>query len=254
MQTGIGPVAVQRVKLRDRGAGPEGERIRFTSAILPRWARRTREPGCAAAGALPARGLDGRLPGGARGPAGQGGAEPVAVGDRAAAGRMGGGLRALAAARPVGAALRLRLGRRHLPAGADGAAGRVHAGADRRDAGGQEGAAWLSGRRAGERPELAGTAGRPQGSRPGDRARAGHRRRRARLLEGARGGFPDNPASALRVHKTVNVMDKLPKSVQPAAKQDLREIWRRRTVRRPRRRSRPSPRSTGPNTRRRSPA
>jgi putative transposase len=41
MQTGIGPVAVQRVKLRDRGAGPNGERVRFTSAILPRWARRT---------------------------------------------------------------------------------------------------------------------------------------------------------------------------------------------------------------------
>jgi putative transposase len=42
VQTGIGPVAVRRVKLRDRGAGPEGERIRFTSALLPRWARRTR--------------------------------------------------------------------------------------------------------------------------------------------------------------------------------------------------------------------
>jgi len=42
VQTGIGPVAVRRVKLRDRGAGPEGERIRFSSAILPRWARRTR--------------------------------------------------------------------------------------------------------------------------------------------------------------------------------------------------------------------
>ena len=45
VQTGIGPVAVQRVKLRDRGAsaGDVGaERIRFTSAILPRWARRTR--------------------------------------------------------------------------------------------------------------------------------------------------------------------------------------------------------------------
>jgi transposase-like protein len=41
MQTGIGPVAVQRVKLRDRGAGPTSERVRFTSAILPRWARRT---------------------------------------------------------------------------------------------------------------------------------------------------------------------------------------------------------------------
>jgi putative transposase len=43
VQTGIGPVAVQRVKLRDRGAGETGaERIRFTSALLPRWARRTR--------------------------------------------------------------------------------------------------------------------------------------------------------------------------------------------------------------------
>ena len=43
MQTGIGPVAVQRVKLRDRGAGDAGDgRIRFTSSILPRWARRTR--------------------------------------------------------------------------------------------------------------------------------------------------------------------------------------------------------------------
>jgi putative transposase len=49
VQTGIGPVAVRRVKLRDRGAGAGadagadgGERVRFTSALLPRWARRTR--------------------------------------------------------------------------------------------------------------------------------------------------------------------------------------------------------------------
>ncbi len=42
VQTGIGPVAVRWVKLRDRGAGAGGERIHFTSAILPRWARRTR--------------------------------------------------------------------------------------------------------------------------------------------------------------------------------------------------------------------
>ena len=42
VQTGIGPVAVRRAKLRDRGASEGGERIRFTSAILPRWARRTR--------------------------------------------------------------------------------------------------------------------------------------------------------------------------------------------------------------------
>ena len=38
IQTGIGAVPVQRVKVRDRSAG---ERIRFTSAILPKWARRT---------------------------------------------------------------------------------------------------------------------------------------------------------------------------------------------------------------------
>src|SRR3954452_22881336 len=43
IQTGIGPVAVEAVKLRDRGAGEAAaERIRFSSAILPRWARRTR--------------------------------------------------------------------------------------------------------------------------------------------------------------------------------------------------------------------
>ena len=43
VQTGIGPVPVRRAKLRDRGAGEGGgERIRFASAILPRWARRTR--------------------------------------------------------------------------------------------------------------------------------------------------------------------------------------------------------------------
>jgi putative transposase len=42
VQTGIGPVPVRRVKLRDRDAGSASERIRFPSALLPRWARRTR--------------------------------------------------------------------------------------------------------------------------------------------------------------------------------------------------------------------
>ncbi len=43
IQTGIGPVAVRRAKLRDRGATEAGaEGITFTSAILPKWARRTR--------------------------------------------------------------------------------------------------------------------------------------------------------------------------------------------------------------------
>ena len=42
VQTGIGPVEVQRVKVRDRAPAETGERVRFTSQILPRWARRTR--------------------------------------------------------------------------------------------------------------------------------------------------------------------------------------------------------------------
>jgi putative transposase len=42
VQTGIGPVAVQRVKVRDRGVAGAGERVRFTSTILPRWCRRSR--------------------------------------------------------------------------------------------------------------------------------------------------------------------------------------------------------------------
>ena len=42
VQTGIGPVDVQKPKARDRGAPAAVERIRFTSAILPKWARRTK--------------------------------------------------------------------------------------------------------------------------------------------------------------------------------------------------------------------
>jgi putative transposase len=42
IQTGIGPVEVARVKIRDRAVAGAGERIRFTSAILPLWARRTK--------------------------------------------------------------------------------------------------------------------------------------------------------------------------------------------------------------------
>jgi transposase-like protein len=42
IQTGIGAVEVARVKIRDRAAASDGERIRFTSAILPLWARRTK--------------------------------------------------------------------------------------------------------------------------------------------------------------------------------------------------------------------
>jgi transposase-like protein len=42
IQTGIGPAPVSRVKIRDRGANGEADRVRFASSILPKWARRTR--------------------------------------------------------------------------------------------------------------------------------------------------------------------------------------------------------------------
>ena len=43
MQTGIGALDVRRPKVRDRASDrPEGGRARFTSNILPRWARRSK--------------------------------------------------------------------------------------------------------------------------------------------------------------------------------------------------------------------
>ena len=42
IQTGIGALDVRRPKVRDRAAGPAEEKVRFSSAILPKWARRSR--------------------------------------------------------------------------------------------------------------------------------------------------------------------------------------------------------------------
>ena len=42
IQTGIGPVEVEKPKARDRGAATADERIRYSSSILPKWARRTK--------------------------------------------------------------------------------------------------------------------------------------------------------------------------------------------------------------------
>jgi len=42
IQTGVGPLEVRRAKVRDRGEVSVEEKIRFTSSILPKWARRTK--------------------------------------------------------------------------------------------------------------------------------------------------------------------------------------------------------------------
>jgi hypothetical protein len=67
IQTGVGPVEIRRAKVRDRADVAAEEKIRFTSSILPKWARRTKSPD-----ALSARGVDRRLPGGARRTVGKG--------------------------------------------------------------------------------------------------------------------------------------------------------------------------------------
>jgi hypothetical protein len=45
IQTGVRPVEVRRAKVRDRGEVGAEEKIRFTSSILPKWARRTESLG-----------------------------------------------------------------------------------------------------------------------------------------------------------------------------------------------------------------
>src|SRR5437879_8869706 len=42
IQTGVGPVEVHRAKVRDRGDVGAKEKIRFSSSILPKWARRAK--------------------------------------------------------------------------------------------------------------------------------------------------------------------------------------------------------------------
>lgn len=60
--------------------------------------------------------------------------------------------------------------------------------------------------------------------------------------------FPGTRHQRCRVHKTVNVLDKVPLSVQANMKKDLREVYWGRTGRPPRRRSTSSPRNTAPST------
>jgi len=79
IQTGIGPVEVQKPKARDRdrGLASESERIRYSSAILPHWARRTKKPRRAASGALSARRFSRRFSRRPCGAARQGRAQPL---------------------------------------------------------------------------------------------------------------------------------------------------------------------------------
>ena len=122
IQTGIGPVEVSRVKIRDRGAAGE-DRIRFTSAILPKWARRTKSLD-ALLPILYLRGLStGDFQEALAALLGKDAPEPLALGGHPAHQRMAGRIRALAGPGSLGPPIRLCLGRRGLPAGPDGGPG-----------------------------------------------------------------------------------------------------------------------------------
>jgi putative transposase len=226
VQTGIGPVAVRRAKLRDRGAGEAGaERIRFTSAILPRWARRTRSLDAL----LPVLYLRG-----------------VSMGDFGEALAASLGKDAPNLSPPVVARLR-------------GEWEADHARWQRRDLSARRYVyLWADGVYLQARMEpqaecmLVLIGATPEGKKELVGFQVGLRESAQswrELLVGlkARGlatapelatgdgalGFwkaleevsPATRHQRCTVHKTANVLDKLPRSVQPAAKADLREIW-----------------------------
>jgi putative transposase len=225
VQTGIGPVPVRRVKLRDRGAGPEGERIRFASAILPRWARRTRSLDAL----LPVLYLRG-----------------VSMGDfqealGALLGRDAPNLSpaVVARLRDEWQADYARWQRRDLSARhyvyvwADG----IHLQARMEPQ--AECMLVLIGATPEGKKELLGFQVGVRESAQSWRELLVDLKARGLTIapelatgDGALGFwtvleevFPTTRHQRCWVHKVVNVMDKLPKSVQPAAKQDLREIW-----------------------------
>ena len=229
VQTGIGPVPVRRVKIRDRGAGTgadEGaERIRFTSAILPRWARRTRSLDAL----LPVLYLRG-----------------VSTGDfgealAALLGRDAPNLSPSAIARLRGEweAEHARWQRRDLSARryvyvwADGVylQARMEPQAECMPV--------LIGATPEGKKELVGfQVGMRESAQSWRELLAGLKARGLAIApelatgDGALGFwtaleavFPTTRHQRCWVHKTSNVLNKLPRSVQPAAKADLREIW-----------------------------
>ena len=148
IMTGIGPVAVRQPRVRDREA-TEGERVRYSPAIVPSYARRSQSLEVL----IPVLYLKGISSGdfeealaalvGKSLPLRKQGTRPVyrrrpSPASRACPRESGGavdrGACAVAEARSVSQALRLLLGRRHPFGGPAQGAGAVHPGHHRRDA------------------------------------------------------------------------------------------------------------------------
>jgi putative transposase len=125
----------------------------------------------------------------------------------------------------------------------------VHAGPDRGAAGRDQGSDRSRGRLSRERGKLAhGPAGSQAARAAG--ARAGRGRRRPGFWAAVRDVWPETAEQRCWVHRIANVLDKLPKSLQPRAKQALHEIMYAETRAAAAQGSPTSARRTAPNIRR----
>ena len=225
IQTGIGPVEVRRVKLRDRGAAGSGERIRFTSAILPRWARRTPSLDALlpilylrgvsagdfqeALAALLGRGAPNLSPSVIARLKGEWDAEYARWQRRDLSARRyvyiwADGVYLQARMEPQAECMLVLIGA--TPEGRKELVG-FQVGVRESAQSWRELLVDLKARGLAIAPELA----------TGDGALG--------FWKALEQVFPTTRQQRCTVHKTTNVLDKLPKSVQPAAKRDLREIW-----------------------------
>jgi len=248
IQTGIGSVDVEKPKARDRGAAAGG-RIRFTSAILPKWARRTKSLDAL----LPVLYLRGVSAGdfqealaallGKDAP----NLSPAVIARLKE--RVGRRISAMAGSRFVRRAATSTSGGRRLSAGAHGAAGRMHAGSDRRDAEGvKELIGFQTGMR-GERAKLEGIARRFEGARFVDRAGVA-------IGDGALGfwnaldeALPTTRHQRCCCTKTRTCSTSFPSPLQPNAHKDLRDnLAGAGSRQRGGRHDGHSPRNTRPNT------
>ena len=256
IQTGIGPLEVRRPKVRDRGSVAGGGPIRFTSAVLPAYLRRTRN----LEELLPWLYLKGVSTGPVRG--GPGGAARArgagAVGgDRAAADRGWQEEHARWQKRDLSA-------RRYVYLWADGVHFTPRLEHERQcllvligaDAQGRKELLGGRGRLSRERPELARAAAPPAGrERAGARSRAGHRRRGARLLAGAARGLAQDPAATvLGAQDRERARTGLPAPCRARPSRTCTRSTGPRTARRPSGRSTASSPSTAPSTTRPPPA
>jgi len=224
IQTGVGPVEVEKPKARDRGASGE-DRLRYASSILPKWARRTKSLDVL----LPALYLRG-----------------ISTGDfqdvlTALLGRDAPNLSPGVIARLKGAweddyrrwQKRDLSARRYVYVWADGVylQARMEPQA--------ECILVIIGATPEGKKELLGLAAGMRESAQSWKELLVDLKARGFLMapeiavgDGALGfwkaldeAFPSTRHQRCWVHKTLNVLDKLPKSLQSAAHQDLREIW-----------------------------